>query len=73
MGGSIPQHPPSPKGNAGAFFAMYIPEPSTANIAQIPFWVENIDPEQVTFGRRPPVAQNPPTKKLTGQNYEILG
>ena len=32
---------------AGTGFA--IPEPSTANIAEIPFWIENIHPELVTF------------------------
>ena len=39
------------RGNAGTGSA--IPEPSNANIAQIPFWIENIDPELVTFGRLP--------------------
>ena len=53
------------RGNAGIGFT--IPEPSTVNIAQIPFWFENIDPELVTFGR-PRLKKN-----LTGQNHEILG
>ena len=32
-----------------AGIALAIPEPSTANTAQIPFWIENIHPELVTF------------------------